>query len=211
MDVFLSIVFKIVGVVMLILTVLSAILLVLTFSKPRKVSIPSLLIMIAIGLVTFIVFASLTNYQPQPWIWYVMGITGIGAGIVQARTTRIYIEHNQVMSRNSVWYLVVWSSLLAINQLIIIVTNRPPDIAMALLIMGTTVIWGTNGDIIRRYFKSVNSMKPAATTVGTASIDKSNNVPVAPVNTDDTKLFCPACGKTAGGGDQFCTGCGGRV
>jgi hypothetical protein len=65
----------------------------------------------------------------------------------------VFAQGNQVMSQNSVLYLGVWGGIFALNQLITIVTNRPTDIAMALLIVSTATVWGTNADILRRYAK----------------------------------------------------------
>jgi len=80
-----------------------------------------------------------------------LAIFGSVIGWFWARTTKVYLENNEVKSRNSTWYLVVWGGVFAVNQLIIIITNRPPGIAMALLILSTFIVWGTTGNIIKRY------------------------------------------------------------
>ena len=233
MEVVISIVLKVMSVTMLILSILSSILLILTFRKPRKVSVPALFITAAIGLVTLVVLAALAGYAPEIWVWMVMGLAGIGAGILQARTTRLYREEDRIMSRNSVWYIVVWAALLALNQLIIIITNNPPAIMMALLIMGTAVIWGTSGDILRRYYgmrpaaavqKAVQpaaETAPAQTTivaqetlpVQTATVE---TTPAAPVETPPTSPamppgFCKKCGHKLVQGDFFCHSCGEKI
>jgi hypothetical protein len=210
MDAVISIVLKFVSVIMLIFSILSSLLLILTFRKPRKVSLPSIFITAAIGLITFAVLSAFTKYEPEFWVWIVMALAGLGVGILQARTTRIYLEESRVMSRNSVWYIVVWAALLAFNQLITIITNHPPDISMALLIMGTAVIWGTSGDIIRRYFK----MRPAVAAVpqpGQTTIAEIS--PVETTETQNTRLvmppgFCKKCGHKLAEGDFFCNSCG---
>jgi len=194
---------------MLIFSILSSLLLILTFRKPRKVSVPSLFITAAIGLVTFAVLAAFAKYEPELWVWIVMGLAGIGIGILQARTTRLYLEESRVMSKNSVWYIVVWAALLALNQLITIITNHPPDIAMALLIMGTAVIWGTSGDIIRRYFK----MRPAVARQQPQQGTIAETSPVGTAEAQNTRLvmppgYCKKCGHKLAEGDFFCNSCG---
>ena len=209
METVLSIVIKFVSVIMLIFSILSSLLLILTFRRPRKVSVPSLFITAAIGLVTLVVLAAFAAYEPELWVWIVMGIIGAGIGILQARTTRVYLEEARVMSRNSVWYIIVWAALLALNQLIIIITNRPPDITMAMLIMGTAVIWGTSGDIIRRYFK----MRPAVSPVQAGGQSVSATSTVEPEETQKTHIaippaICKKCGHKVAQGDFFCNSCG---
>ena len=72
MDVFLSIVLKALSLVMLVVFVLSVLLLVLTFRKPRKVSLLSICITVAVSLLTLIVFSSMTGYSPPAWLWLLM-------------------------------------------------------------------------------------------------------------------------------------------
>ena len=166
MEVILSIVLKTISIVMLIVFILSVLVLILTFRKPRKVSILSISITIVISLVTLIVFSSMTGYDPPAWLWLLMAAAGGATGWFWARTTRVYVQDNQVMSRNSILYLAVWGGIFALNQIIIIVTNRPPDIAMALLIASTATVWGTNASIIRRYTRARKGLLPAGNRGG---------------------------------------------
>jgi hypothetical protein len=149
---------------MLVIFALSVIVLILTFRKPRKVSILSIAITILVRLITLVIFSALIHYEPPLWQWLLMAITGIVMGIFWARTTRVFIGGNQVMSQNSIWYLVVWGSIFALNQLITIVTNKPPDIGMALLIISTATVWGTNIDILRRYSRVKAELQPSKGT-----------------------------------------------
>lgn len=231
MEIVLSIFLKLVSIIMLILSILSSILLILTFRKPRKVSVPSLFITAAIGLVTLAVLSAVAGYAPEAWVWIVMVLAGAGAGVLQARTTMLYRENDRIMSRNSVWYIVVWAALLALNQLIIIVTNNPPAITMALLIMGTAVVWGTSGDILRRYYM----MKPATVLQKAAPPESETSVlqpvvsaqePLQPASSETASTgnvetppstptvppgFCKNCGHKLAQGDFFCHYCGEKI
>ena len=180
---------KTISILLLLVFVLSVGLLVLTFRKPRKVSVFSLLLAIFIGMITFALFSFFIRYHPSVWLLGAMGTVGLFLGIVWSRSTRIYIENGQIMSRNSVWYLVVWGGVFALTQLISIVTNRPPSIAMALLIMSTASIIGMNGSIIKRYF--------TARTGAEASEISSRN--------------CSKCGTSAVSEDIFCSKCGNKL
>jgi len=187
MGTFIAVLLKIVSIVLMIVFIASVALLILTFRKPKKVSILSLLIAIAISLITLIIFASLTRYNPPLWLWFLMAILGIAIGWFWARTTRVYIKGDQVFSRNSIWYLVVWGGIFVLNQLIIIITNRPPDITMALLIISTAIVWGTNGNIMMRYLQARGSLQPQAAA------------------------SCPNCGTLLKPGANFCMKCGRKL
>jgi len=208
MGTFIAVLLKIVSIVLMIVFIASVALLILTFRKPKKVSIPSLLIAIAISLITLIIFASLTRYNPPLWLWFLMAILGIAIGWFWARTTRVYIKGDQVFSRNSIWYLVVWGGIFVLNQLIIIITNRPPDITMALLIISTATVWGTNGNIIMRYFQARGSLQPQAATAG---VIYPPNVPPMGVNAAPASASCPNCGTLLKPGANFCMKCGRKL
>lgn len=148
-----AVISKVVSIVMVILFALSILMLVLTFRKPKKISLPSLAITLGLSLLSLVIFSAIIGYRVSFWIWLLIALIGGTIGYVWAKTTKIYLENDQVKSQNSIWYLVVWGAVFVLNQLIIIITNRPPGIAMALLIMSTFVVWGTNGNIIQRYFR----------------------------------------------------------
>ena len=238
METFISILLKIVSIVMLIVFILSIVLLIFTFRKPKKISILSISITIAISLITLVIFSSLTHYEPPLWTWFLMAIIGIAVGMFWARTTKVFTKGNQVMSQNSIWYLAVWGGVFAINQIITIVTNKPPDIAMALLILSTATVWGTNGDIIRRYFKIRSGGQPQiATQTAAARTAVPSSPPVKPAARQPvmagTKAarttapatpakpkaaqvassadYCPKCGAPLRPDASFCMKCGGKL
>lgn len=231
MEIVISIFLKLLSIIMLILSILSSILLILTFRKPRKVSVPALFITAAIGLLTLAVLSAIAGYAPEAWVWVVMILAGAGVGVLQARTTRLYREDDRIMTRNSLWYIVVWATLLALNQLIIIVTNNPPAVTMALLIMGTAVVWGTSGDILRRYYK-MKLLAAGPVAVGHApvislpetAVSKQGTGETAPFKTAFTDIvetsaekpavpagFCKSCGHKLAEGDFFCHACGEKI
>lgn len=183
------IIMKIVSIVFLIVFILSVVFLVFTFRKPKKVSILSLILPVVISVITFAVYSFFMHYKPSILVLVFMGSAGLFIGILWSQSTLVYAESGQVMSRNSVWYLVAWGSVFALTQLISIVTKRPPSIIMALLIMSTASIIGMNGRIMQRYF-SVRS------NLGTSG----GSLPT-----------CSHCGATVGSGSAFCNKCGNKL
>lgn len=183
------IIMKIVSIVFLIVFILSVVFLVFTFRKPKKVSMLSLILPIVISLITFAVFSFFVNYKPSMLVLVLMGSAGLCIGILWSQSTRVYIDSGTVMSRNSIWYLVVWGAVFALTQLIFIVTQRPPSIIMALLIMSTASIIGMNGRIMQRYF-SVRSN---------------------PDTSGESLPTCSHCGASVGSGSAFCNKCGNKL
>jgi hypothetical protein len=176
---------------------LSALLLVFTFRRPRRISVTALLLAMLIGALTPAVFALLIRYRPGPWVLVAMGCLGLATGILWSRSTRIYVAQGQIMARNSVWYLAVWGGLLAITQLVSIVTNRPPGVVMALLIMSTGTVVGMNGSLLLRY---------GAVKAGRRAPDE-----VFPgAQATRAGRHCRSCGRPLGPVDVFCVSCGAR-
>jgi len=188
MSCMMPLVMKAISVIFLIVFVVSVALLVLTFRKPKKVSILSLLLVIVISIITLAVFSFLINYQPSFLLLALMVLAGLVIGVVWSQATHVYVENGKVMSRNSVWYLLVWGGIFALTQLVSVMTNRPPSVIMALLVMSTGSVIGMNGMIMKRYF-SVKAGAQAGPTVGSG---------------------CPKCGAPVGGDDAFCSRCGAR-
>ena len=207
MDIF-AILMKLFSLVMMILFIGSTVLLIFTFRKPKKLSVSSLLITIVISLVTLVVFSALTKYEPALWVWLLMGIIGLAIGLIQAKTTKIYIKNNKIMSQNSIWYLVAWGSIFALNQLLTIITNKPPDMTMALLIIGTTTTWGTSADIMRRFYKTragIPNLAKSTTVNSSGTATKSDSI------SEPQAVLCPGCHNTIQPDDCFCSKCGRSV
>jgi hypothetical protein len=177
---------KTISIIFLIVFVFSVVLLIFTFRKPKKVSIPSLILAMLISLISLTVFSFFVKYRPSILLLIAMGLAGLFIGIVWSKSTHVYVENGKVMSRNSIWYLVVWGGVFALTQLISIVTKRPPSIAMALLVMSTGSIIGMNGRIIGKYFSTSSSL----------------DAPEAPSHN------CSHCGSEVVSGSAFCSQCG---
>jgi hypothetical protein len=214
-----GLILKIVSLVFLLFFLLSVLIMVVTFRRPRKVSVPSQFLSVAISLVTLTVFASLAGFSASGLTWTIMIFIGVPVGYFWARTTQVFDQNGSVMSRNSGMYLMVWGAIFALNQLITIITNRPPEIAMALLIVSTASVWGTAGSILKRYYGIRSRLQPASTGLmeGAAAWPAGAGQPgQASRGTSSPSITprpnsCPRCGAVAEPGDNFCTKCGKQV
>lgn len=189
MDSILPLIMKIISIVFLIVFVFSVVFLIFTFRKPKKVSIFSLILAVLISLITLTVFSLFINYRPSLLLVAVMGFAGLCIGVVWSQSTRVYVENGKVMSRNSIWYLVVWGGVFALTQLISIVTQRPPAIILALLVMSTGSIIGMNGRIMGKFLSARSGLD-------------------APVS---AKAPCRHCGAGVAQEAVFCGQCGKKL
>ena len=187
MNIMMPLIMKAISIIFFLVFILSVALMVLTFRKPRKISVLSLILAVLVSLATLVIFSFLVHYEPSMWLLSATALAGFFIGLVWSQTTRVYVENGTVMSRNSIWYLVVWGGVFALTQLISIITNRPPPIIMALLMMSTATIIGMNGSIIKKYF----SMKASIAQPGTFP-RKCRSCGAALVETD---AFCSRCGQ----------------
>lgn len=183
----LPVIMKIISVIFLMVFVLSVVFLIFTFRKPKKVSIFSLVLAVLISLITLTVFSLFIHYRPSWLLIAVMGFAGLCIGIVWSQSTRVYVENGKVMSRNSIWYLVVWGGVFALTQLISIVTQRPPSIIMALLVMSTGTIIGMNGSVMRKFLSARSSLDAPAPTSPQCRHCGAGVAPEA--------VFCGQCGR----------------
>jgi len=184
---------KLISLAMTALFVISTLALILTYRRPKKFSPRSQAITILLSLLSLLVFSYFTKYTPSGLLWFTMLTVGFIIGLIQARTTRVFMKDNRVMSQNSVWYLGLWAGIFAINQLVTTLTGRPPGVAMALLILSTATTWGTGGDILRRAGKLKAQAVPSPSS------------PTAPIAKG---RHCGNCGAVLGQRDTFCGGCG---
>lgn len=182
------VIMKAISIIFLIVFILSVVLLILTFRKPKKVSIPSLILAMFISLISLTVFSFFVKYRPSILILIVMGLAGLLIGIIWSQSTRVYVENGKVMSRNSIWYLAVWGGVFALTQLIAIVTKRPPSIAMALLVMSTGSIIGMNSRIISKSFSARSSL-------GSPPEASFQHCRHCGAKIQSESAFCNACGK----------------
>jgi len=184
----LNIFFKLVSLSLVAVFILSITFLVLTLRRPKKVSMTSISITIAMSFVSLTVFSILTQYSISFRLWLLLAAAGGVIGWFWARTTRVFAEDGRVMARNSVWYLAVWACVFAVNQVILILSNRPAGTAMGLLIVSTAMVWGTNGCIMRGYFRvKTESPRP------------------------ESRGCCPKCSVPFMKGAGFCMKCGAKL
>lgn len=192
-----ALVFKAASVLFVALFLVATALLVLTFRRPRPLSAPALLLATLVGTLTPALFALLIRYRPSSGVIAAMAALGLAVGVLWSRATRLSLAGGRVIAQNSGWYLAVWGGIFALTQLVSIVTNRPPRVVMALLVLSAATVVGTNGSLL---------VRARAVRAGRQAPEAAPVPPPRPVGC----RFCRSCGAPVDPADAFCVACGGR-
>jgi hypothetical protein len=147
-----SLLLKIASVLGLLLLLFSVLIMLLTFRKAKKVSPLSLVISMFFSLLSLIIYTELLQVR-LALLWWLAGLGAGGLiGIGWSLTCRLFVEQGLIKSQGNIGYLVVWGLVFGINQLIIIFTGRPIQIALLLLLSSTGLVLGNSSTILTRFY-----------------------------------------------------------
>ena len=136
----------------IVLLLLSALAMVVTFRKAKRVSPLSLAIGMGLSVTIAVIYSLVTRSSPGAMLLmtglFSGGLIGAGWGL----THELFIEGGAIRSRGNAWYLMVWALSLAIPQGLALALGRPPAFAMLLLFCGTGLVLGQSGLTLYRYF-----------------------------------------------------------
>ncbi len=142
--------FALVSAIGILLMLLSAVTVLLTFRKAKLVAPRSLVISMLISVLSASVIAAFSAFHPG-WLLPASGLVfGAMLGSGWASTTVLFREGSAVKSRGTGWYLVVWILTLVLTQLIPLCTGRTPAVAAVLLFGGTGLALGNSGVLLVR-------------------------------------------------------------
>ena len=136
-----------VSIVMLFVTALTVL---RTFKKPRKVSLFGLLIAIIMNVVSFGVYYTMIRADVSEQNMMTAIPVGLAVGVLWSFTNRFLYVDGKVKSRGNVWYLFIWVFVFGFTQVVPVVTGRPPQISMMVLGASTGLIITNNGLMIIR-------------------------------------------------------------
>ncbi|MBA4394274.1 MAG: hypothetical protein C0407_12055 [Desulfobacca sp.] len=147
-----AILLKIASVLGLILLLFSVLIMLLTFRKAKKVSPLGLIISMFFSLLSLIIYTELLHVRLS-FLWWIAGLGAGGLiGIGWSLTSRLFVEQGLVKTQGNIGYLIVWGLVFGLNQLITIITGRPIQIAMLLLLSSTGLVLGNSSTILARFY-----------------------------------------------------------
>jgi hypothetical protein len=135
------------------LFMLSIAVMFLTFRNSRRISPAGLAISMATSLITLFVYSFFLGFHLASLMKILAMLCGTTIGVGWALTTPARLNNGIVERTGNFWYLVVWAVIFVINQLITILTGKPPHIAMILLMFGTGTVIGNSITLITMFYK----------------------------------------------------------
>ena len=151
--------FRVIAIIGIVMLISSALIMVLTFRKARRVSILALLISITVSLVSFLVYQAILPVKAHGLVMFVAMLAGCLLGTAWAQTPELFIEKGAVKMRGNLWYLAVWALIFSITQITALVAGRPPRLALLLLCLGTGLALGNGGSMALRAWRANQTAK----------------------------------------------------
>jgi len=156
--------FKVASLFGIFLLLFSVVIMLLTFRKAKKISPISLTIAIVTSLVCLIVYSYLLNVKVSAGILMLTMLCGVMIGVGWSLASSLFLEKGIIKYKGNVWHLAVWGMIFILNQLVTIITGRPPQIAILMLIASTGLVMGNSGSTLARFYH-VKKKVPAASNI----------------------------------------------
>ena len=156
--------FKVASLFGIFLLLFSVAIMLLTFRKAKKVSPISLSIAIVTSLVCLVIYSYLLNVKISAGILMFTMLCGGMIGVGWSLASTISLEKGIVKYKGNIWHLAVWGMVFILNQLVTIITGRPPQIAILMLIASTGLVMGNSGSTLARFYH-VRKKVPVTTNI----------------------------------------------
>jgi hypothetical protein len=214
-----EILLRIIGWLSIPLLIFSVWMMIRSLKKERTITIPSLVLQIAISVVVLILYVVLLKVSPPTgWSWALIAI-GLIIGFLQSRTTSMRVDRGKVLGKRSTWFLVVWAITFSITQLLALVGQ---GIAAS---YGLLTVYLATGLSIGVNISLMLARQRALARAGSETVSCPNcgrNIPdgmkfctscgaqltTIPVEVEPAAAYCPGCGKANAANQKFCTNCG---
>ncbi|MCF7956232.1 MAG: hypothetical protein K9M75_10545 [Phycisphaerae bacterium] len=128
----------------------SALVVLKTFKKSRKVSFIGLLLAVIMNVLSFGFYYGLIRANVAQDNMMAAIAIGLVIGTLWSFTNRFLYVDGKVKSKGNVWYLLIWVVVFGFTQVVPVVTGRPPQISMTVLAASTGLIISNNGLMIIR-------------------------------------------------------------
>lgn len=135
----------------------------LTFRKKKKITPWPLVITILTSVISLWVYSHILGVHFGGGVTAATLMFGILTGLGWALTTPVRASRGIVEREGNLWYLAVWGAIFVLNQVVVMLTGRPPQIAMLLLLLGTGTVLGNSGNLIWQFYraKKMTTSNPA--------------------------------------------------
>src|SRR3989339_1253407 len=149
----LVILLKIASVLGIVLLLFSVLIMLLTYRKAKKISPLSLLLSMLISLTSLLIYTELLHVRLTLLLWLMALAAGGLVGVGWSLTSRLICVQGLIKSQGDVWYLAVWALVFALNQLVVLFTGRPVQVAMVMLLASTGLVIGNSSSLLVRFYR----------------------------------------------------------
>ena len=152
-------VWRIVTLISSALALAATIAMVLTYRRERRIGAGSLLLSIAISVVTLLVYALISGVRANSLLAGLALVVGLGIGVLRGLFTRLRYRDGQVVGRHSALYLLGWGLSYALAAALNLLGSALVSaIGLLALCLSTGAQVGLNGWLLIRRLM----LRPAA-------------------------------------------------
>jgi len=148
---FLTVLYKIVGLVSIPLLVVSTLMMVRSIRRAQRITSRSLIFQLAFSPAFLLMYSLLLGVQVAvKWALPLM-MLGIGLGSIWAQSTDLSLRGRNVYGARSVWYLLLWCTTYGVTQLLaLFTTDGAVAGGLATMLFSTGSAIGMNGNLLLR-------------------------------------------------------------
>ncbi len=161
-----ALLFRIVGIVGMALFVLSALTMLLTFRKARKLSPWSLAIGAAVSVACTWIFFALAGAPLSAAAIALAIAAGAMVGVGWSLTNLLFIDGDAVRARGNVWFLAVWALSLMMTQVATLAGGRTPYAVAMVSFLGMGLAVGNSLGLLARYVRARRLPRAATSIAG---------------------------------------------
>ena len=143
--------FRIAGLIGIVLFAVSVIVMLLTFRKAKRLSPWMLALTALISVVCTLFFFWMTGSPVSKLIAAIAACIGFAIGIGWSLSNLLFVDREIIQIRGTLWSLVIWALSIAIPQLFAILGYRTPYSAALFSFFGMGLTVGNSLGLIKRY------------------------------------------------------------
>lgn len=130
---------------------LSAVLMVRSIGRQQQVRPAVLAVQALAPFVVLAVYAAILRLDPPTWLSVVLLAVGVVVGTAWALTQRMDVTTSRVVTRQSVWTVVLWAATLAATQaFVVFAAAETASLAFASLYFSAGLSAGLNATLLLR-------------------------------------------------------------
>ena len=148
---FLSLLFRILGILSIPLIIFSVYLMVRSIGRARRITQRSLVIQLCTSPAVLLIYALILGISISLKWAIPIGLLGLGIGGITASSTALSLRRSNVYGTRSTWYVLLWGASFVLTQtLVVFASSGLAAGGLATMYFSTGVAAGTNVSLLLR-------------------------------------------------------------